>query len=156
MYPLFALSMIGMNFPHLDVCDGCRLIHSPEQWASGAGLMLGVSTFDLRGIKGPVCCGKECMVQFDGVGRRFRLVGRDKHECKVTITDTDCDTPHTTVVAKVIPLSTGFRLVLNIQDQGDEFLEQYLLALETALWACIHPTPNQPQFDAYRKKLGIE
>lgn len=96
------------------------------------------------------------MVQFDAVGQRFRLIGKDKHECTVTITDTDYDTPHTLVVAKVIPLQTGFRLVVNTQNKKDQFLEQYSLALQTAMWPCVQPTRSLPEFEAYRTKLLIE
>ena len=154
---LSAASMICLNFPKAKVFDGCRLIHSPEQWASGAGLMAGISAFDLRDVRGPTCYGKECMVQFDAVGQRFRLIGKQKSTCTLQVLSTDADMPHTTVVARVVPLLTGFRLVLYIEGEDDDLLEEYRSALEIGLWPCVHarPVTQDPALVLYREKLGI-
>lgn len=157
-------TMISLNFPTAKVSEGCRLIHSPEQWASGAGLIVGVTPFAIRGVSGPTCYGKECMVNFEGLGQRFRLIGKRRNMCTVTIANKDSDIPHTTIVAKVIPLLLkGFRLVLYMEGEDDELLEELKPALEIGLWPCVETLQHQlgstlvdkPEFVLYRRKLGI-
>ena len=152
MLPLIMLSTIGINFPSVSPSEGCRLIHSPEMWASGAGLMLAVSPFKLKDIRGPFCYGRQCMVQFDALNRSFTLIGKHTHESQLKIALVNNE-PHTTIKAKVVPLEQGFRLVLYVDGQGEELLEQFESTIKTGLWACVESTTEDPAMQAYRKKI---
>jgi hypothetical protein len=161
LFPWLMVTTIAIKFPDVLVKDGCRLIHSPEKWASGAGIMLGVSQFHLRDVRGPLCYGKECVIQFDAMGQRFRLIGKHMYTSKLTVADTDTQTdlPHTTVMAHVLPLATGFRLVLDVEGDGEELLQDYQSALEAGLWPCVSgdwPVVELHPLRLYRDKLGID
>ena len=156
---LSSIRMLTIDFPSVQVKDGCRLIQSPEKWAAGAGVMLGVGRFDLRDVRGPTCYGNECCVQFDAVGKRFRLIGEQQNMCKLTVTDTDQPTPHATFVAKVLPLMHGMRLVVHNEGEDDNRLEAYAAALRAGLWPCVQQTTDAVELEPfvhYRRKLGMQ
>jgi hypothetical protein len=148
------MTMIGINFPHVQPNDAFRLIHSPEKWAAGAGLMLGVGRFALRDVRGPTCYGKECMVHFDAMGKHFCLIAKEKDKCTLMVTDD----VSTTIVAKVIPLKKGCRLVLTIEGHTDEHLHCYYSALKAGLWPCVMTDNLTDELDGlklYRQKLDL-
>ena len=155
MLPLVLMSTIGLNFPNVPVKDGYSLIHSPEKWAAGAGVVCGLGRFDLRDVRGPVCCGKQCMVQFDALGRRFLLLGEDPSVSRVTISIDDNE-PHTTIQASILNLPQGIRLMLYVDGEGEHLLEECRRALQVGLWSSVETPPQHPVLKSYRTKLGIQ
>jgi hypothetical protein len=77
---LFAVAMrsstyVWVPFRNRAYSDGTRLLHTPEQWAAGAGLLGGVPMFSLYDVEPPLVCGSERTVCFRALGQRVRLAG---------------------------------------------------------------------------------
>ena len=81
MHPLlFAVAMqsctyVSVPFRNRPYTDGTRLLHTPEQWAAGAGLLGGAPMFSLYDVEPPLVCGAERTVCFRALGQRVRLTG---------------------------------------------------------------------------------
>ena len=160
MLPL--MTLIGLTFNHVPASRGVSLLHSPEKWAAGAGLMAGIPPFRIWGVKGPFVVGKECMVELNTQGlmqQRLRLVAREPEAVTVTLGHRLEDKAHTTVHARVTPLSPdggGFMLVLDVD--GDWEVDTGLLkeSLQAALWGCVDETgPGLAPLRRYREHLGL-
>ena len=105
---------VSVNFPGTTLGDAVRLIHSPERWGDGRGSLFGIPSFIPRDVEGPAICGLERMVTFSALGHRVRLIGNRQQGSKVQITAPDCEVPHTTVFATVIPVQEGVMMELNV------------------------------------------
>ena len=47
-----AYAATTLVFPHVSVEKGCKLLHTPERWASGAALLASIPPFHIE----QVCC----------------------------------------------------------------------------------------------------
>ena len=155
------MTLIGVTFKDVPVRLGVSLLHSPEKWASGAGLMAGISPFRIEDVKGPFILGKECMVELTTQGlihQRLRLIARQPDAVTVTLSNPWEDKSHTTVYARVTPLSTtecGFVLVLDIHGNWDVNTTLLKQSLQTGLWGCVNNTVSPlPPLLRYREHLG--
>ena len=81
MYPLlFAVAMqsptyVSVPFRNIPYSYGTRLLHTPEQWGAGAGLLVGAPMFSLYDVEPPLVFGSERTVCFRALGQRVRLTG---------------------------------------------------------------------------------
>ena len=135
-----------------------HLLHSPEAWANGAGLMAGVQSFELRDVKGPLSLSGEHMVWFDIMGHPVRLIGKSRDKATITIGCTGIETPHTIIRAFVSPMGTaGAIMTLNIESDFEIDTENLKKALMTGLFSCIDAntegTFTHPALRKYRAQL---
>ena len=61
-----------VTFPDLKIRNGLKLIHSPAQWANGAGLIFGISPFDIVHCGGLFVCGDRKILHMNVVERESR------------------------------------------------------------------------------------
>lgn len=153
MLPVMVL--LGLQFPHTPPTTCTQLLHSPDVWANGAGLMAGIPSFEISEVQGPIRLNKECMVRFNVLGHPVRLIGEYTDKAIITITAPDEDQPHTTIRAWVHPIgTTGSHLVLNIETPYEIDKENLKIALQTALFSCVGDNPYpHPVLREYRALL---
>ena len=158
MLPLLpVMTVVGFEFYHVPPSKGMRLLHSPEQWGTGVGLMAGIPSFQVVGVKGPLTLNKESMVQFDVLGQRLRLIGKQPDMATITIGSPDSEIPHTTLVAAIRPISaSGFVLVLNIESSYSFDTFGLKAAVEGGLWSCVDEISSlrtNPVLQQYRDRV---
>jgi hypothetical protein len=113
-------------FPNLHLRDGLNLIHSPLQWASGAGLLFGVSPFEIVKCRGPFICGDRKMLHIDAFeresGRNMTVVFDSLTNLDSRITFWQCPHRHTVrfKLNLFAPQGVGFVFtVFTSSDQAD-------------------------------------
>lgn len=157
MYVLPMMTLISLQFPYTPVKTMTKIIHQPEAWATGAGLMAGVPMFHLRDVQGPLTLNRESMVRFDVLGQSVRLMGKYVDKATITITDPDDEIPHTTINVKVNPLNkNGSFVVAEIDTRYCNYdIDLFKYSLELAMMSCVDNTVMEhPVLETYRNNLG--
>ena len=150
---------VSVKFNDVMLGDAIRMIHSPERWGIGAGLMAGLSTFVPRDIEGPLIYGDECMVHFNAFGSNIRLIGKLQLKSKVTIASPDCDIPHTTIDTIITPDHESTRaLQLSMHVRSDypipHTAQDLRDALQLGLFSCVEPIAEEHEIlRLYRQLL---
>ena len=150
------MTLISLQFPTTPVRRMTDILHHPEAWAAGAGLMAGVPMFQLRDVQGPLTLNKESMVRFDVLGQSVRLMGKYVDKAKITITDQDEEIPHTTIDVSVNAFNNqGCFVVADIISEHYEFDPEMLKnSLQLGLMCCVDQTAAEnPVLEMYRQKL---
>ena len=152
------MTLIAIQFPKSPFQKMCNIIQSPELWATGGGVMVGIPSFKIDSVTGPFSIHKETMVSFNVRNHKIRLVGKSVDRSTLTIANGDEDLAHTTIIAKANAVGkSGSNLVLNIDTLFP--LEQTLLkmALETGIKSLpdISVMDQHPTLKKYRENLEI-
>lgn len=139
---------VNVHFKDVMLGDAIRVIHSPERWATGVGIMAGLPTFTPSDVEGPLIYGDECMVRFGAFGSTLRLIGKMQLKSKVTITSPESDIPHTIIDTTIIPDKNHTRhltLCIHIRSEYPiPYMSQDLkVALQYGLFRCIDPDINE-------------
>ena len=169
------MALLGLTVNSIPVPRGVAMMHSPEKWLSGGGLLAGVPALEIRDICGPLTVNNECSVDFgtvessydtDRFGPRLRLTATKADALTVTVTDAWDEQVKGTVMARVVPLSPkpssahgewlGFMLVLDITSEWVVDTDQLRKCLEVGLWGCSdEDAPEREQLRVYREHLGV-
>ena len=166
--PLFHYSL-SVPVPGVPVSAGVALLHEPERWAGGAGLLIGVPPFRIRKVSAPLVSDEECMVHFEAEipcnnGQRYdvksvRCVARGPMECRLRIEDPYkfCDPTHVDV--RVVPFSTkavGLLVVADITTDvviPEEAFDGIRRNLALCLRTCNAPVARDGGLDLYRQHI---
>jgi hypothetical protein len=151
------------DFPKTDVKQGLKFIHSPEYWANGMSLALGVPRFRMRNVSPVVFCGEDRMITFFAKGQQVAMMSSKKEKVVVKVGN------HSTIVLRVHEhewSEGGFSLLVDIKsmwltnetrdwDQcARKFLEVSLLGLQQDLPLNVedelHLRRGDEFLDAYR------
>ena len=153
--PAMKATRVVIPFKGVRLEDAVSLIHSPERWASGAGLMSGIDPFLYYGVSGPFVCGPERMLTFRALGHCVRLMGYRRRQATVTITAPNGEVPHTRVSATVWGTGgTGVTLALRIESQLDIDAVLLASAIRVGLFGCADiDFPENEAMRSYRSGL---
>ena len=151
------------------VSDVVSLLHEPERWAGGAGLLIGVPPFKIRKVSTPLVSEKECMVGFEvelpskRAGsydvRSVRCVARGPHECRLRIVDPYkyCEPSHVNV--KIIPFQpkcVGMWVTADITTDeviSDDIFDGIRHNLALCLTTCNSPVKHDQGLELYRQYI---
>lgn len=158
---------VTLLYPRVPVAEGCCLLHTPERWASGAGLLASVPCFDITRVDKPLYLeNKECVVRFQAQARGLhpaqwvQCFGRTPQSVRVSVGHLGSAEAHTHLHARVLPLGhlpeVGFALVLQMCTElpiDGWSLRECEDALHTGLWPCFYgPTRfTHSKLALYRK-----
>ena len=156
---------VTLLFPRLPVAEASALLHTPERWASGAGLLLSVPSFEISNAQQPLCLEEaQCVVRFhahsSATTQWVQCYGRGPHRGRVSVGNLGCAEPHTLLAARVEPLQhvskVGFALVLELRTKlqsSDWSLGECSEGLHVGLWpTCYgHTAVLRPELALYRK-----
>ena len=166
------VSIVTRTSNGVPVRRGIDLLHSPEKWASRAGLLAGIGPFRVLDVRGAFTFGEECMVDggtrgvtadYPLFGPRLRLTAREPESVTVTVTDAWDDHVCGVVHAHVNPLTggdAGLMLVLDMEGDWDGEWDldpvQLRETLRVGLWGCVDDqVPAHEALRLYREHLGI-
>lgn len=100
------------DFPKVDVKQGLKFIHSPEYWANGMSLSLGVPRFRMRNVSPVVLCGEDKMITFFAQGHQVAMMSNKKEKVVIKVGN------HSTIMLKVQEhewSEGGFSLLVDIK-----------------------------------------
>lgn len=168
----------SVAFPDIDIQKAITLIHSPQQWAHGAGILLGYGSFTIRHCYGPLICGKTTSLSMEVTENVSRcnmtviFIAKDRHDssiCFYRIPRSEdfaqgCNVSliHSVVKFRVYPYepsAKGFTLSIRITDNnaginGDElFGKQAAELLKIGLFACIETDVDEGLGDEKRESV---
>ncbi len=100
------------DFPKVDVKQGLKFIHSPEYWANGMSLSLGVPRFRMRNVSPVVFCGDSRMITFFAQGHQVAVMSNKKEKVLIKVGN------HTDIMLRVQEYKWsegGFSLLVDIK-----------------------------------------
>ena len=167
--PVFHYSF-AKPLPDVRVSDGVALLHEPERWADGAGLLLGIPRFRIRKVSEPLVSDQECMVRFEvdvpsRNGKSYEVksvlcVARGQHECRLKIMDRYRQCYPTHIAVRVTPFSSkdvGLLVTTEVttcEYISDESWEAIQRTLPLCLGMCNKPPTNWNMgLDLYRQHI---
>jgi hypothetical protein len=133
---LMSLYTAQVYFPSTSLGSGVSFFSSPEKWAAGSALLLGVPRFKIKDIEGPFYFDREARVHFVGEAtqmQRVTLHGRSEFEGVLTLSNMWDESPHTLVHFHMQSQRQGFQLVLNIDTSIDGDVSGWLEGIQPAL-----------------------
>ena len=161
--------LFSVPLPDIPVSDGVSLLHEPERWAGGAGLLIGVPSFKIRKVSMPLVSEKECMVNFeteiptkDGEAydvKSVRCVARGPRECRLRIVDAYRYTEPSLVSVRIIPLGSqkvGMTVMAEITTDEvitEDTFEGIRRNLALCLATCNSPVKHDKGLDLYRQHI---
>ena len=163
--------LFSVPLPDVPVSDGVSLLHEPERWAGGAGLLIGVPPFKIRKVSMPLVSEKECMVNFETEistkgGEAYdvksvRCVARGPHECRLRIADAYKCTEPSLVSIRIIPVgshsqSVGMTVMAEITTDEvitEDTFEGIRRNLALCLATCNSPVKHDKGLDLYRQHI---
>lgn len=100
------------DFPATDIKKGLMFIHSPEYWANGMSLSLGVPRFRMRHVSPVVFVGEDKLITFYARGEQVALMSTRKEQVTIKVGN------HTDIKLKVQEYEWtpgGFSLLVDIK-----------------------------------------
>ena len=114
--------------PNTHVSKIASLLHSPERWARGECVLLGIPHFKIVNIDGPFSLAGENIVEFTAqTYKQQRVVVKcsQENDVRIDISDMWAERPHTQIHTILIGLpenSTLVSLGLNTDSEASEWL----------------------------------
>ena len=160
----------SVSLPRLTVREGISLLHGPERWANGVGLLVGLPPFHIRKVSTPLVVGGECLVQFEAKMppwsglqcdvKEVLWVAHSPKECRIRLKDQGCAEYALHLDARMVPFDStelGVLLVLDvytITPIEEETLQGIGNALPLSLSMCNQsPTARYKGLALYRKHV---
>lgn len=150
------MTLLAVQCPQIPFHKMCDIIHAPELWATGAGIMLGVPPFKIEHVTGPFSLQKECMVAFNVGAQKVCLLGKAPDRATLTIFNPDSDLAHTEVVCNIHAIcNNGSNMVLDIKTKYEIEPSQYRMALQAGIQSLpdISKIYQHPVLKKYRDNL---
>ena len=160
----------SVSLPRLTVREGISLLHGPERWANGVGLLVGLPPFHIRKVSAPLVVEGECLVQFEAQMppwsgllcdvKEVLWVAHGQKECRIRVSDQGGAGYALHLDARMVPFDStelGVLLVLDVYTTTrieEETLQGIGNALPLSLSMCNQsPAARYKGLALYRKHV---
>lgn len=114
------MTLLALQCPKTPFYKMCDIIHTPELWATGAGIMFGVPPFKVENVTGPFSSHSESMVAFHVGTHKVSLSGKAPDQATLTIFHSDGEKHHTQVRCNANAMgNAGSNLVLDVKTEHE-------------------------------------
>ena len=131
-----ALSSFSTILPNTHISKVAPLLHSPERWARGECVLLGVPHFKIVNINGPFSLAGEHIVEFTAqTYKQQRVVVKCSREndVRIDLSNMWAEMPHTQIHTILIGLPDNSTMVSLVINTDSEEASEWLLSLREVL-----------------------
>jgi hypothetical protein len=160
--------MASLTFTNQPYSKAIKLLHSPLQWAEGAGVLLGLPVFNVTQVHGPFIVGNRKMLQLCAVERESKqtrsviFTSTTPEHCSIRLFSGVGETTIRLHVHAYEPSGAGFILAVDVCDypaaawspeglrktlnMRECFPPEMTQLLRIGLLACVNPTA-EPEYE---------
>ena len=151
----FNTVFVSVPFPQVEISKALALLHGPEKWASGAGLMAAVPTFSIQQVMTPLRLHRDkVLVQFRTNSRHVIVEAGCPYSVVVSVSKMDEDQKEAVIHARIMRYSEqrdrGFALSLKVETTANA--AEWAEALRHSLRAALFSTTTS---EILHKKLAL-